>query len=128
MASACPQATRLSASHILFCCVFMLTGRSAAGRAGLLSEALALIDLLVLVHARHYTGFWFSSFSWVVQVGFRMVALEPTQMNMLHSCVIIPALHEHAAELLCVYMHRLVYFHGFVSRPNRVVGVVHLTR
>ena len=35
---------------------------------GLMSEALALIDLLVLVRARFFAGFWFSSFSWVVQV------------------------------------------------------------
>ena len=36
--------------------------------AGLLSEALALIDLLVLAHARHFTGFFFSSFTWAIQV------------------------------------------------------------
>jgi hypothetical protein len=34
-----------------------------------MSEALALIDLLVLVRARFFVGFWFSSLSWVVQVG-----------------------------------------------------------
>jgi len=27
-----------------------------------------MVDLLVLVHARRYTGFVFSSFSWIIQV------------------------------------------------------------
>ena len=27
-----------------------------------------MVDLLVLVHARHFTGFAVSSFSWIVQV------------------------------------------------------------
>ena len=48
-----------------------------------MSEALALVDLLVLVHARHFTGFAVSSFSWIVQVrrtanGFRDGCREQT--------------------------------------------------
>lgn len=27
-----------------------------------------MVDLLVLVHAQRYTGFVFSSFSWIIQV------------------------------------------------------------
>ena len=37
-------------------------------RAGLMSEALAFVDLLVLTRARHFTGLIESSFSWVVRV------------------------------------------------------------
>ena len=33
-----------------------------------MSESLAMIDLLVLVSARQFTGCVFSSFSWMVQV------------------------------------------------------------
>ena len=36
--------------------------------AGLMSESLALVDLLVLAHARHFAGLTGSSFSWVVRV------------------------------------------------------------
>jgi len=32
-----------------------------------MSEALALVDLLVLVHADRFAGWFLSSFSWVVQ-------------------------------------------------------------
>ena len=39
--------------------------------AGLLSEALALIDLLVLVRAQRFVGFYISSYSWVVQASSR---------------------------------------------------------
>ena len=35
--------------------------------AGLMSEALALVDLLVLVRAQRFAGFFMSSYSWVVQ-------------------------------------------------------------
>jgi hypothetical protein len=35
--------------------------------AGLQSEALALVDLLVLVRARRFTGFGVSTFSWVAE-------------------------------------------------------------
>ena len=38
-------------------------------RAGMLSESLGLLDLLVLVRARQFTGFAASTFSWMVQVG-----------------------------------------------------------
>ena len=41
--------------------------RPAQLRSGLLSEALALIDLLVLVGAERFTGFGTSTFSWAVQ-------------------------------------------------------------
>ena len=35
--------------------------------AGLLSEALAMVDLLVLVQAERFAGWFLSSFSWAVQ-------------------------------------------------------------
>ena len=40
-----------------------------------MSEALALVDLLVLVHARHYIGFAISSYSWVVQVSPQLISV-----------------------------------------------------
>ena len=40
---------------------------------GFMSESLAMIDLLVLVHAQRFTGFVFSSFSWTIQVHSRPV-------------------------------------------------------
>jgi len=41
--------------------------KSCIRLAGLLSEALALVDLLVLVRASRFTGFGSSTMSWVVQ-------------------------------------------------------------
>ena len=49
-------------------CGFAVSPHVACSCAGLFSESLALIDLLVLVHARHFTGLSGSSFTWVVQV------------------------------------------------------------
>ena len=51
--------------------------------AGLMSEALALVDLLVLVRAQRFAGFFVSSYSWVVQArslvahGYFAVAVNP---------------------------------------------------
>ena len=54
--------------------------------AGLLSESLALIDLLVLVHARHFTGLLGSSFSWIVQVRHCTVSVPMSQPLDAPSC------------------------------------------
>ena len=40
-----------------------------------MSEALALVDLLVLVHAERFAGWFMSSFSWVVQASYEAVQL-----------------------------------------------------
>jgi len=42
-------------------------GSSNPNRAGLQSEALAFVDLLVLVRARQFVGFGLSTFSWAVR-------------------------------------------------------------
>ena len=56
-----------------------------SSRAGLQSEALALVDLLVLVHARRFTGFGSSTFSWVVQE-YRHVAYPRCDDLLVEAC------------------------------------------